>query len=157
MNRSKYFNKEYVLNCASFFMYKSNRKNAKISDVISVNHLITNKDNGKINDDRILQQFINTIEKVVYYTLDFNKHIEISCNLDYYKQEQYKNANNEIYAGFENNYMHFDRKTFYSIEQCINYIYSIYCFIYPYNTLSLSNTIYNNPSIKHLINKYYNN
>lgn len=36
----------------------------------------------------------------------------------------------------------------------INYIYSMYCLLYPENKLSY-NTIYDNASIKNIINNYY--
>lgn len=41
------------------------------------------------------------------------------------------------------------------VIKLINYIYSMYCMLYPENKLSY-NTLYDNASVKKLINNYYN-
>lgn len=155
-NYSELYNTAFRVNAASIIMYKSSRKNAKCSDIISINHLINNKTDRKIPDDRILEQFINIVEKVVYTAAGFNNHIELTVNLDSAKNSQYKNVNGETYKTWESNYYTWYRVKCSSVESCINFLYKVFYLIYPYNELNLENTIYNNPSIKYLIKKYYN-
>ena len=154
--KEKTYKAPYTVNACGLYLYKSNRKNAKTKDVM-INHLIKtakNKNDYKINDDRILMQFIGTISKIVLYSIQYNKHLELSCILDYGKKASYINADNELTYKLDIRTLHFERKQFYSIEQCINFIYDVYNLIYPYNTLSLD-TIYNDTSIKYFIKEYY--
>ena len=148
------YNTIYQNNSGFIFCYKSTRKNAKTSDIIMINHLISHdKTVNKISDDKILDQFISTIDKIIYYSKQFN-HIELSCYLDIFQQVEYKNANNEIYHDAEKHRYAFQRVQFYNIESCINYVFNIYCLIYPYNKISYK-TLHNNASIRYLINQYY--
>ena len=155
--KEKTYKAPYTVNACGLYLYKSNRKNAKTKNVM-INHLIktgkNNTNNYKINDDRILSQFIGTISKIVLYSIQNNKHLELSCILDYGKKASYIDANNELTYKLDIRTLHFGRKKFLNIEQCINFIYDVYNLIYPYNTLSLT-TIYNNPSIKYFIKEYY--
>ena len=148
------YNTIYQNNSGFIFCYKSTRKNAKTSDIIMINHLISHdKTVNKISDDKILDHFISTIDKIIYYSKQFN-HIELSCYLDIFQQVEYKNANNEIYHDAEKHRYAFQRVQFYNIESCINYVFNIYCLIYPYNKISYK-TLHNNASIRYLINQYY--
>ncbi len=148
------YNTIYQNNSGYIFCYKSTRKNAKTSDIIYINHLISHdKTVNKISDDKILDQFISTIDKIIYYSKQF-KHLELSCYLDIFKQVEYENANNKIHQDIEKNRYAFQRVQFYNIESCINYVFNIYCLIYPYNRISYK-TLHNNASIRYMINQYY--
>jgi len=152
--KSEMYNKSFKNNAMSIFMFKSSRKNSKCSNTISINHLISN--NIKIHDDRIIQQFIGTIETIVYNAKQFDGYLELSVYLDIFKNESYINANQDLYCNTNDLRYSFQRVKFSSIEQCINFIFSLYFMIYSYNEISLSQDIYNNPSIKYFINMYYN-
>lgn len=148
------YNTSYQNNTGFIFCYKSNRKNAKTSDIIYINHLINHdKTVNKISDDKILDQFISTIDKIIYYSKQFN-HLEISCYVNIFKPVEYENANNKMHQDIEKNRYAFQRVTFYSIESCINYVFNIYSLIYPYNKISYK-TLHNNASIRYMINQYY--
>jgi hypothetical protein len=127
-------------------MHKSKRKNAEISDIIKVLNTYN-------NDNYILYQLIGTLEKVLFYVKKY-KHIEISSYVSLNKESSFINANNNNYV--ENQIIEyiFDRRVLYSCEQLINYIYSMYCMLYPDNKLSY-NTLYDNVSVKKFINDYY--
>ena len=155
MKYNEMYNRAFVNNAASILLYKSSRKNAKCSDIISVNHLINHSDNRKISDERIIQQFVEVLEKIVFQSLEYNKHIEVSVFLDTGKNSSYENASNETYKTTEYLQFGWNRCKFSSIEQAINFLYSVFCLIYPYNEINLENGIYNNSSVKHCIKKYY--
>lgn len=155
MKYNEMYNRAFCNNAASIMLYKYSRKNAKCSDIISVNHLINHSDSRKIDDERIIQQFINILEKVVFQSLEYNKHLEISVYLDTGKNSSYENASGETYKTTEYLRFCFQRCKFSSIEQAINFLYSVFCLIYPYNEINLENEIHNNASIKYLIKKYY--
>ena len=147
------YNTVYQNNSGFMFCYKSTRKNAKASDIIMINHLISNKPDHKISDDQIMDQLISTIDKIIYYSKQF-KHLELSCYLDIFQQVEYKNSNNEIYQDVDKHRYAFQRVQFYNIESCINYVFNIYSLIYPYNKISYK-TLHNNASIRYMINQYY--
>lgn len=151
------YDKAYYFNTFSLCLHKSNRKNSICSDVINVNHLINHETDNKIPDEKILMQFVGTLETVIYYSLKYQKHLEVSCYVKTGKNINYINANHAIYHGREYMVYSWARVQFSSIEEVIDFLYSVYCLIYPYSELSLSNTVYNHPSIKHLIDKYYQN
>ena len=144
----------FSLNAASIVLYKSSRKNAKCSDFINVNHLITKENNRKISDERILQQLITTVEDIVYKSLVFNKHLEIKVYCHTFKAVKYSNANNEYYHTVEEIHVDRAREKYSSIEQVINEIFNLYALIYPYNEISRK-TVSNDSSIKYFINMYY--
>ena len=147
------YNTAYQNNTGFILCYKSSRKNSKTSDLINIGHLINNDPDHKISDDRIIEQIINTMDKIIYYAKQFN-HIELSCYLYIFQQVEYKNANKEIYHDAEKHRYAFQRVPFYSIESCINYVFNLYSLIYPYNRISYK-TLHNNASIKYMINQYY--
>ena len=150
-NYSNTYNTFYQNNAASILCFKSSRKNSKCSDVISINHLINQETDRRVSDDKILDQIIGTTEKIVYYCKQY-KHIELSCYIDVFKQIEYEN--NETCHGVEDHHYCFQRVIFSSIERCINFVFSVYCLIYPYNKID-RNTLHNNASIRYFINKYY--
>lgn len=145
----------YQSNAATIYLYKSSRKNAKSNDGISINHLINKSIDRKVDDDRILNQFLGVIEKIVYDSIKFNKHLEITFYADIFKQTQYINANNDLYKGVEDTQVYEVRHKLSSIEHCINRVYDLFGLIYPYNHLNRQE-IFNNASIKYMINLYYN-
>lgn len=134
------------LNMCNIFMHKSTRRNAEISDIIKVLNVYN-------TDNDILHQLIGTLEKVLLYVKKY-KHIEVSSYVSINKESCIINANDNNYTGSQIITYKFNRQVLYSCEQLINYIYSMYCMLYPGNKLSY-NTLYNNSSIKKLIN-YYN-
>lgn len=134
------------LNMCNIFMYKSTRKNAEISDNIEIL-------NAYNTDEKILHQLIGTLEKVLFYAKKY-KHIEVSSLISINKESCFINANNNNYIENQIITYRFDRRVLYSCEQLINYIYSMYCMLYPGNKLSY-NTLYDNVSVKKFINDYY--
>lgn len=134
------------LNMCNIFMHKSKRKNAEISDIIKVLNTYN-------NDNDILYQLIGTLEKVLFYVKKY-KHIEISSYVSINKKSSFINANNNNYIENQIITYRFNRIVLYSCEQLINYIYSMYCMLYPDNKLSY-NTLYDNVSVKKFINDYY--
>lgn len=135
------------LKMCSIFMHKSKRKNAEISEIIK----ILNAYNA---DDDILYQLIGTLEKALFYVKKY-KHIEVSSYVSLNKESCFINANNNNYTESQIITYKFNRQVLYSFEQLINYIYSMYCMLYHENKLSY-NTLYDNASVKKLINYYYN-
>ena len=142
------YNEPHNQNGAMLFCYKSRRKNAK-SEMININHLISK--NG-MKDEKIINQFINTLSSVFAISEKYNKNIEISCYVSKFKKASYENEN--LYCTSEKLNYKFSREKFYSFESCVNFIFSIYNLIYPYNEISI-NDIYNDKSIKYIISKYY--
>ena len=144
----------YSLNAASILLYKSSRKNAKCTDFININHLINHEKDRRINDERILQQLVGTVETIVYDSLTFDKHLEFKCFMYTFKAVSYLNANNEIFHTVEDINADRARNIYNSIEQVINEVVNIYALIYPYNEISRK-TVFDDPSIKYFINQYY--
>lgn len=130
----------------SMFMYKSTRKNSEISDIIKIINVCS-------TDENILYNLIGTLEKVLYYVKKYN-HIEVSSMVSINKESSFINANDNNYTENQIIAYRFDRRVLYSCEQLINYIYSMYCLLYPENKLSY-NAIYDNARIKNIINNYY--
>ena len=153
-NTTDRYKSPYSLNTASILLYKSSRKNAKCTDFIKINHLISHEKDRRVNDERILQQLAGTVEAIVYNSLAFNKHLEFKCFMHAFKAVSYKNANNEIYHTVEDINVDRARNKYSSIEQVINEVFNIYALIYPYNEISRK-TVFDDPSIKYFINQYY--
>lgn len=150
---SKTYNTFYKDNAACIFCYKSGRKNSKCSDAINIRHLISQEYDSRVSDDRIMDQISGTIAKIVNYCARY-KHIELSCYVNVFKQVEYENANKETYHGVECEHYYFQRIAFSSIEQCIDFVFSVYCQVYPHNKIS-RNTLHNNVNVIYFINQYY--
>lgn len=135
------------LKMCTIFMHKSKRKNAEISEIIKIL-------NAYNTDNDILYQLIGTLEKALFYVKKY-KHIEVSSYVSINKKSCFINANNNNYTENQIITYKFNRQVLYSCEQLINYIYSMYCMLYPENKLSY-NTLYDNASVKKFINDYYN-
>lgn len=156
MTTNELYNNSFRINAASVLLHKSSRKNARCSDVISINHLI-DTENRMITDERIMDQFINVLEKVVYTSLQFNKHLEVTVYMDTGKNSQYTNASNAPYKTWEHCRYTWQRVKFGSLEGCINFLYTVFAMIYPYNELNLDKTVYRDPRVADLIREYYHN
>lgn len=145
----------WSLNAASIIMYKSSRKNAKCSNIINIVHLATNSSDGKVSDSRIVSQFVDVLDKVLAYSLSVNGHLELSVFGATYKASAYIDANKDMYHTTEKIPLRCDRKRYYSFEQVVNQVYYLFCMVYPYNMSHIGTDIYGNASVKHMINKYY--
>ena len=143
----------YKSNGAILFVYKSMRKNAKC-ELISINHLISKNADKKISDESIKNQFIEVLEKVLYISAQYNYSLVLKSFVDIFKDTEFLNANKDIALSTEYNFYRLEKQKFASFEQSINFIYSVFCLVYPYNKLDLKE-LYNSPSIKYFINKYY--
>ena len=146
------YNTYYQNNGAILFLYKSGRKNSKC-EMISINHLISKEPDRKINDARIISYIIDIFEKCVYTCKKYN-HIEARYMVDYFKQYTIIDANDDYYHGVEPLFFNVERQNISSIEGLLNYIFNMFCLVYPYNNIKLS-SLHNDASIKYLINKYY--
>lgn len=145
------------MNGITIFAYKSSRKNAKSSKPIRINELIGKEE--KISDEAILDQMIGTIEKITRYSIDNteHRHLELSASCSIEKKSNYKRYVGDIegYDTTEKIIYYFNRNRIYSINNTINFIYFLYCMVYPYNKLHKS-TLYDNPSIRYYMNLYNN-
>ena len=152
--KSKMYGKAFFMNACTIYLYKSSRKNAKIISDIHINHLITQTEDRKVQDKTILSQFVGVLEKAVS-DIGINGHIEVSVYMDAGKDAIYENANNDSFLGVGDIQYNWQRVTFCTIEGFINFLFSVFCILYPYNKISLSHTLYNDPSIMYWISKYY--
>lgn len=139
----------YKYNSAIIVCWKSKRRNSKCSDAIMINHLISQEENGKVSDKRILQQLINVAEKAASYCKEYNN-IFLSVDLNIYKRCQYAN-----YQGIEASNFYNPSVKFGGIEKLIHYLFNLFTLIYPYNTLSIK-TVFEDCSIKYIIENYNN-
>lgn len=153
-NTTDRYKSPYSLNAASILLYKSSRKNAKCTDLININHLISHEKDSRVTDESILQQLAGTVETIVYNSLAFNKHLEFKCFMHTFKAVSYLNSSNELYHTVDDIQADRARKKYSSIEQVINEVFNIYALIYPYNELSRK-TVFDSPSIKYFIDMYY--
>lgn len=152
-NYSDTYDTCYQNNAASILCYKSNRKNSKCSDFINIFHLLNHEPDRRVSDSKIIDQMVETVEKIVWYCKQYN-HIELSVYMSVSKQTEYENANKEIYHGVDDLDYCFNHVIFSSIEQCINFVFNIYSLIYPYNKIGRK-TLHNNASIRYFIDQYY--
>ena len=134
-------------------IYKSERKNSK-GERISIHDLIT-KDGENLTDDRILSQVVNALDAIVAQSKKYNSVLILSANV-WTIRKQKKQSITGTYEFYDAIPYHFDRRKFYSIEQVINYLWTLVMLMYPYCTLS-EETIHNDCSIRYFVNKYYDN
>lgn len=142
-------------NMCIIYAYKSNRKNAKIISDITMRHLITQNENGAIDENKILDYFSGIIGQLVYDLKYTTKTINLTTYISIDRLTTYINANNELYSHNHSIQLNNRRIQFTSIESAINYLYDILLLIYPYTRIDI-NDVYNNHSIKYFINYYYN-
>ena len=132
-------------------IYKSERKNSKV-EMISIHDLITSGGES-LTDDRILSQIVNALDAIVAQSKKYNSVLILSANV-WTIRKQKKQAITGTYEFFDAVHYHFDRRKFYSIEQVINYLWTLVMLMYPYCTLS-EETIHLDSSIRYFISKYY--
>ena len=152
-NYSDAYDAFYQNNAARILCYKSNRKNSKSSESINIYHMINHNPDRRVSDNKIIDQMVETLEKIVLYCKQY-KHIELSVYMSVSKQTEYENANKEIYHGVDDLNYCFNHVIFSSIEQCINFVFSIYCLIYPYNKIDRK-SLHDNASIRYFMDQYY--
>lgn len=141
-------------NLSTLFIYKSDRKNAKIVKDINIRHLITSNENGACNESTIENYFINIVGSVVYTIQCECLEINVTSYTSINHMTTYHNVNHELVSHNHTIRIDAQRKHFSSIEQLINHIYDIFLLIYPYTRLDL-NGLYNDPTIKQIIREYY--
>lgn len=147
---------EFKNNVGHIFMYKSTRKNSKCSDIITIRHLISHDHvHGYIDENTITGQIINAVDNCIYAMKLLNtREIIITCYLTIGHETVYTNANSELYHHISDIHIDTYRKQYYSVEQLINFLYERFMLIYPYSKLDIKD-LYNEPSIKAAINRYY--
>lgn len=150
--KSELYNMPYVVNAFSMYLFKSDRKNSKIINSLSVNHLINKQDDRKVSDTSILKQLVNQFSSVVYSCLK-DHYIRYNCYMDIGRATQYLNADNQLYKTLDIRQYHFNRKCI-TIEQFLNDLYDLFMLIYPYSELSIK-TVFNDTSIRYFINQWY--
>ncbi len=134
-------------NGMTIYCHKSGRKNAKISDIISVHHLITQSDNKQVRDSRILSQLIDTFGEVIYECVQFN-HIELTV---YLSLGHTVNVDGEEVV--HSDYYAFHRTEFTQPEEVLIFLLRLYHLIYPYTKLSNS-VVFSSPSIQYILNMW---
>lgn len=138
---------DYTNNSMTIYCHKSGRKNAKVSDTICVQHLITHSDDKKVRDSRILSQLIDTFGNVIYECVQFN-HIELTV---YLRLGHTVNVDGEevVYS----DYYAFHRTEFTQPEEVLIFLLRLYHLIYPYTKLSNS-VVFSSPSIQYILNMW---
>lgn len=139
---------DFINNATYITIFKSNRKNAKCADPISVYHL----GNKMISDDRILLQFISTLDAICANTEKLGaKQFIIKTTVCIGKNAfRTPEKTDHIIERLTYDLQLFNMT---SITMLISYLFSIFVLIYPYTMLSRE-TILTNPSVKYIIDKY---
>lgn len=146
--------KDFIDNAAYITIFKSNRKNAKCADPISVYHLISHNDNKMISDDRILLQFISTLDAICANAENLGAKQFIIKTTVCIGKNAFRTPEKTDYITERLTYdLQFNMT---SITMLISYLFNIFVLIYPYTMLSRE-TILTNPSVKCIINKYGKN
>lgn len=138
-----------MIGTISFFVYKSMRKNSKC-DYKSF-YIQNNTD-----AEKAVYTIVGMADSVIHamYNLDSNALI-ISGTISFTAPNTgYVNADKNFYNEPKNIMVFGNKIEYHSIEQIINTLYNWYMLINPYCSLSLK-TLYNNPSIKYIINNFY--
>lgn len=141
-------------NAAHLWIYKSDRKNAKIIGAVDIRHLITKSDNRQLTDDKIMDYFVTAMEYTLHFVKQAQK-INARCWYEYGHITQYKNVYGDNYERVTMLKTMSQRDSYSSFEQLINHIYRLFLIVYPYSKLDIQD-VYNNPSIKYFIKQYYN-
>lgn len=138
---------DYTNNGITIYCHKSGRKNAKISDIISVCHLISQSDDKQVRDSRILSQLIDTFGEVIYECIQFN-HMELTVYL-----RLGHTVNMDGKETVHTDYYAFHRTEFTQPEEVLIFLLRLYHLIYPYTKLSNS-TVFSSPSIQYILNMW---
>ena len=148
-------NKIWSFNECQIYAYKSNRKNSAIIADITLRHLITQNENGCLDEKTIENYFIGVVGQLVYDIKWKSTVINISTYCTINHETIFSNYASELQHEQHAIRIYDKRIKLHSIEQLINYLYDRLLLVYPYTKLSLKD-LYNNPSLKYYINLYYN-
>lgn len=133
----------------TFFVYKSKRKNAKNEMIKKYIYDNVEKDRAAEKIVEIMQEIISALEKIG--TSQFVLH-PIACFTA--PNTYYIDANKNNYTDPTPVTIRGEKRRWYSIEQVINLIYQYYMIINPLCKLH-KKELFENPSIKYTIKKYY--
>ena len=152
---TKEYKNPYYGNAGTILLFKSMRKNAQCIDLINIVHLIPAAGMERIEDDRITEQLLNVLEKVIVYSTEkTGGKIYIKTFIQFNKRSSYVNANGDNYNDHETLKLTLDRKQIYSWE-VLKYLYAIFSLIYPYNSINLNNELWHNKRLDALLKKLY--
>jgi len=116
----------------TLFIHKSNRKNSKCEMINIVKY--------HNNNDSVIETIVSVVDKIITINNNYNTRVPfISWGMN----------------KFGGRLLSSNKCGYYSIEQVINLVYTLIDFSDNTHGLTL-NELYLNPSIKHLINKHYN-
>jgi hypothetical protein len=155
--KQEHYTKEYLHpyynNTGMIILYKSMRKNSKCIEAFNFCHLIPSPGIEKISDDRIIEQLLNVLEKIIYaVNKESNKEIVIESFLELNKRSSYIDASGNNYNDHEKMTICLQKKHLYSWE-LLKYLYNMFSLVYPYNTINLSNELWHNKRLKDLLSK----
>lgn len=155
--KQEHYTKEYLHpyynNMGMIILYKSMRKNSKCIEAFNFCHLIPSPGMERITDERITEQFLNVLEKIIYaVNKESNKKIVIESFLELNKRSSYIDANGNNYNDHEELRITLDKKHLYSWE-VLKYLYTLFSIIYPYNTINLNNELWHNKRLNTLLSK----
>ena len=140
------YGRAFVNNFSTVFLYKSARKNAKITKQVHVCHLTTNNDDGKISSERMKACFINLLKYVTYYS-DSAIDLSVHC-------VEWKNAIINGERKTQNWYWETGRIHFDSFTEAAHWLYfNLFCRIYPYCEIDFTE-IEMDPSYKYFLNEF---
>lgn len=152
----KWNNPEHNNVCGIIF-YKSMRKNSKCIDYVDFIHLIPSAGPDKIPDARIIDYYLNILEKAIYIVKKTpQKKFIAKTWIDVNKLSTFVNANGDNFNDIERISLDFPKKEFCSINQFASHLYDMFALVYPYNTISLK-TLYSNQRFNKLIYHDYKN
>lgn len=128
-------------------MYKSERKNAK--GTMKTLYI-------PVGSSRDIDHLISIIDWAVNVAkTEYNGRLIATVSIDFIAPNtEYKDANGKMYNDPTHVYAYYPRARFYSIESFIGCIYCHYLTMKPGSKLH-KKTVFENPSIKYIINKYY--
>lgn len=137
-----------MFNSINLYICKSTRKNAKIE-------IVDCKQFFKINNEKAIDKIVNTVEKIIFMQKKLNaKDIIIYGSLSKQIETNFINANNQEYNTSDIRGLRLPLQMFCSIESLINFLYDCVMILNPNLTLHVK-TLFDNPSIKYVINNYY--
>ena len=146
--------KDFINNHAYIVIFKSNRKNAKCADPISIYHLINHNANKMISDEKILLQFISTLDTICANAENLcAKQFIIKTTVYIEKNAIVKNSVTGKYNEITERFTYDLQFNMNTITMLISYLFNIFALIYPYTTLSRK-TILTDASVKYIIDKY---
>lgn len=141
------YNFAFINNSATVYIYKSNRKNAKIVKCFNINHLITHDSTRKVAPDKMKDQFLSILEPLSYYTEAGNINISVSCI-------EGKNAIINGGKCSQSWYWNTEKLHFDSFTTAAHWLYfNLFCRIYPYCEIDFTEIEMDN-NYKFLLNEW---